>query len=178
MKRLRRAASLAALCGLAGLGWLGIESSGATIEISPAPLATARAEHVELPRTTALGEHAVSDTDIASGSAALFDYAPMPQPVTPPVQLASVNPTAPVQDAKQAVSSEPVDACPDACIDQYPWSLYERTPKVDTVTVEERIKEKIKKKGKTKTVTKTLTKYVTEDFGWKDEKAARKPACR
>jgi hypothetical protein len=40
--------------------------------------------------------------------------------------------------------------------------------------VEERIKVKVKNKGKTRTVVKTLTKYVTEDFGWKDPKAAQK----
>jgi hypothetical protein len=78
--------------------------------------------------------------------------------------------------ARPAVSSEALDACPepDVCIDQYLWSLYERTPKVDTVKVEERIKVKVKNKGKTRTVDKTLTKYVTEDFGWKDPKAAQK----
>jgi hypothetical protein len=54
------------------------------------------------------------------------------------------------------------------------WSLYERTPKVDTVKVEERIKVKVKKKDKTQTVVKTLTKYITENFGWKDPKAAAK----
>jgi hypothetical protein len=43
--------------------------------------------------------------------------------------------------AMPAVSSEALDACPepDVCIDQYLWSLYERTPKVDSVKVEERI---------------------------------------
>jgi hypothetical protein len=78
--------------------------------------------------------------------------------------------------ARPTVSSETLDACPeqDVCIDQYLWSLYERTPKVDTVKVEERIKVKVKNKGKTKTVAKTLTKYITEDFGWKDPKAAQK----
>jgi hypothetical protein len=40
--------------------------------------------------------------------------------------------------------------------------------------VEERIKVKVKNKGKTKIVVKTLTKYITEDFGWKDPKAAQK----
>ena len=91
--------------------------------------------------------------------------------------FAAVNPTDPVQNAaKPAVSSEALDGCPepDVCIDQYVWSLYERTPKIDTVKVEERIKVKVKNKGKTRTVVKTLTKYVTEDFGWKDPKAAQK----
>jgi hypothetical protein len=101
----------------------------------------------------------------------------MPQPATPPVLFAAMSPTDPVQNAtRPAVTSEALDACPEpeVCIDQYLWSLYERTPKVDTVKVEEQIKVKVKKKGKTRTVVKTLTKYVTEDFGWKDPKAAQK----
>jgi hypothetical protein len=161
--------------GLAGLGSLGIESTGAPIEVSRATSATARAEHVDAARATALGEHGVAVADIASGSAALSDPPPMPQLATPPVLFAAVSPTDPVQNAaRPAVSSEALDACPELCVDQYLWSLYERTPKVDTVKVEERIKVKVKNKGKTRTVVKTLTKYVTEDFGWKDPIAAQK----
>ena len=96
----------------------------------------------------------------------------------PPALFAAVSPTDPMQNAaKPSVSSEALDACPepDVCIDQYLWSLYERTPKVDTIKVEEKIKVKVKnKKGKTRTVVKTETKYITEDFGWKDPKAAQK----
>jgi hypothetical protein len=111
-----------------------------------------------------------------SGNAAWSHPPPMPQP-RPPVLFAAVSPTDPVQNAaRPAVSSEALDACPepDVCIDQYLWSLYERTPKVDTIKVEERIKVKVKNKGKTRTIVKTLTKYITEDFGWKDPKAAQK----
>jgi hypothetical protein len=118
----------------------------------------------------------VEVADVGS-SAALPDSPPMPRPATPSMQLAAVSPTDPVQDAaRPAVSSEALDACPepDACIDQYLWSLYERTPKVDTVKVEERIKVKVKSKGKTRTVVKTLTKYITQDFAWKDPIAAQK----
>jgi hypothetical protein len=73
-------------------------------------------------------------------------------------------------------SYEALDACPepDVCIDQYLWSLYERTPKVDTVKVTEQIKVTVTKKGKTRTVVQTLTKYVTQDFGWKDPVAAQR----
>jgi hypothetical protein len=176
VKRPRRVATLAALYGLAGLG-LVIESTRATVEVSRAPLATASAEQVDLPRAPALGDHGVSVPDIASGSAAFSNSPPMPQPATAPVQSAAVSPTAPVQNAaRPPVGSEALDACPEpeGCIDQYLWSLYERTPKVDTVKVEERIKVKVKNKGKTRTVVKTLTKYITEDFGWKDQKAAQK----
>ena len=181
MKRPRRLAVLASLCGtvalaswvgagLAGFGLLGTESAGAPIEVSRATSATTRAEHVDAPRATA-------PADIASATAALSDPPLMPQPATPPVLFAAVRPTDPVQNAaRPAVNSEALDACPepDVCIDQYLWSLYGRTPKVDTVKMEEQIKVKVKNKGKTRTIVKTLTKYVTEDFGWKDPKAAQK----
>jgi hypothetical protein len=113
-----------------------------------------------------------------SGIAALSDPPPMQQPPTAPVQFAAVSPTTDTMQnaAGPAESSQALDACPepDVCIDKYLWSLYERTPKVDTIKVEERIKVKVKNKGKTRTVVKTQTKYVTEDFGWKDPKAAQK----
>ena len=185
MKNPRRLAVLAALCGTvvlagwvaAGLGSPGIESTRAPIEVSRATSATARAEHVDAPQATALGEDGVSVADMGRGSAASSDPPPMPRPATPPVLFAAVSPTDPVQNtARPAVSSEALDAClnSDVCIDQYLWSLYERTPKVDTVKVEERIKVKVKNKGKTRTVVKTLIKYITQDFGWKDPKAAQK----
>jgi hypothetical protein len=63
----------------------------------------------------------------------------------------------------------------EICIDEYLWSLYERTPKVDTNKVTERIKTTVKtKKGKTRTVIKTTTKYVIGDFTWKDPIAAQR----
>ena len=71
---------------------------------------------------------------------------------------------------------ETPNECPvlDACIDDYLWSLYERTPKVDTNKVTEQIKKTVKKKGKTRTVTTTITKYVVGDFTWKDPIAAER----
>jgi hypothetical protein len=122
----------------------------------------------------AAGSVEVADT--ASGNAALTDPPPLPQIATPPVLFAAVGPIDPVRAAQPPVGSKALDACPepDVCIDQYLWSLYERTAKVDTVKVEEQIKVKVKKKGKTRTVVKTRTKYITEDFGWKDAKAAQK----
>jgi hypothetical protein len=60
------------------------------------------------------------------------------------------------------------------CIDQYLWSVYGRTRKVDTIKVQERIKATVKKNGKSRTVTKTVTKLVDEDFTWKDPHAAGK----
>jgi uncharacterized protein (UPF0216 family) len=69
-----------------------------------------------------------------------------------------------------------VDECIVAqiCIDRYLWSLYERTPKIDTIRVPEQIEVTVKRKGKTKIVTKTTSKLVDEDFGWKDLAAAER----
>jgi hypothetical protein len=233
----RQFAELAAVCGtvvlagwvaagLAGLGSPGIESTGAPIEDSRVASVTARAEHVDAPLATALGEDGVSVADMGSVGAALPDPHQLAPPATPPMRIASLSTPDPGQseakeaassgevadtgsggaalpdprpmqrpaalpvlfaavspadrmqnDAKPAVSSfQALDTClePDVCIDQYLWSLYERTPKVDTVKVSERIKVTVKKKGKTRTVVKTLTKYVTQDFAWKDPIAAQK----
>src|SRR2546428_6826709 len=104
--------------------------------------------------------------------------ADMPRPETSSVQVASASSPDPVQgSAKEAVSSvETPDECPVAeiCIDQYLWSVYQRTPKVDTIKVRDQIKVTVKKKGKTRTIIATLTKLVDEDFTWKDPKAAQK----
>ncbi len=95
-----------------------------------------------------------------------------------PIQLASANPSDPVLfEANQAKGAiEIFDECliADPCVDRYLWALYERTPKEDSIKVEERRKVKVKRKGKTITVTRTFTKVVDEDFTWKDPKAADK----
>src|SRR6476660_3874235 len=57
---------------------------------------------------------------------------------------------------------------------RYLWALYERTPKLDMIKVQELRKVTVKKRGKTKTVTKTFTRLVDNDFTWKDPKAADK----
>jgi hypothetical protein len=69
-----------------------------------------------------------------------------------------------------------VDECMVAliCIDRYLWSLYQRTPKTDTIKVPEQIKVAVKRRGKTRVVAKTITKLVDEDFTWKDPKAAER----
>ena len=95
------------------------------------------------------------------------------------VPLVSLFRPEPVEEEAQpaARAVEPLDECLviDICIDEYLWSLYERTPKVDTNKVTAQIKTTVKnKKGKTRTVTKTITNYVVADFGWKDPIAAQK----
>ena len=94
------------------------------------------------------------------------------------MQLASVSTSDPVkEDLKPVVRVvETPNEClvAEICIDEYLWSFYERTPKVDTNKVTVQIKATVKKKGKTRTVTKTITKYVVGDFTWKDPIAAQR----
>jgi hypothetical protein len=168
--------------GLAGVGSRSIDNTAAPIEDGRATAVTAGAEPVDAPRPTELSKNgasvSVADMGSGSGGAALPDSPPKRPPTAAPILLAAVSPSEPLQNAAEpGVSSfEALDAClePDICIDQYLWSLYERTPKVDTIKVSEQIKVTVKKKGKTRTVVKTLTKYVTEDFTWKDPAAAQK----
>ncbi len=95
-----------------------------------------------------------------------------------PAQLATTNaPDLVLQDAKESVSSvEILDECPvvDICIDRYLWALYRRTPKEDTVKVQEQRKVTVRRRGKTVTVMKSFARPVAEDFAWKDPKAAEK----
>src|SRR5262249_17449434 len=66
-------------------------------------------------------------------------------------------------EANAAESSpETIDECllVEGCIDQYLWSLYERTPKIGTISVTERKDVTVELKGKTRIVTKTITKFV------------------
>ncbi len=147
----RRLAALAALCGTVVLaGWVAagllgfdspcIENTGVPIEGSRATSATAGAEPIDAPQANAMGEDGVSVTDVAI---ALPDPRPMPRPETPSVQVASASTPDPVQGyAKEAVSSvETPDEClvAEICIDRYLWSVYQRTPKVDTIKVRDQI---------------------------------------
>ena len=143
---------------LAGFGSAGIENTGAApiIESRPASLA-ADVELADAPRAAAMGNAAAESTDMAtpaasvadaraasdkpksSAEAALADSSQTPQPKTQPVQVATANTSDTLpNDAKQALSSVEIpDECPAAnsCIDRYLWSLYQRTPKEDTIKV-------------------------------------------
>lgn len=114
-------------------------------------------------------------------TAALTASAPTLPPENPPQQeastvVASLEPSDVGQgDAGQASgSTEARDEClvAGSCVDHYLWTLYQRTPKQDSVKLSEQRKVTVKKKHKTVTVTRTFTKLVDEDFGWKDPKAA------
>ena len=160
------------------------------------PALTADAELVDAQHATAVGNAAggsvaaasvtgtVADTTAASDEpasiveAALTDSSRKAPLETPPVQVATASTAYPAPKAdKNAVSSiEILDECliADICIDRYLWALYQRTPKEDSIKVDEQRKVTVKRKGKTVTVTETFTKLVDEDFAWKDPKAAGK----
>ena len=151
------------------------EIAGTPIEGSPAPSATASAESIDA-APAATGENRLPAADAAVVEAAL--PVPVPPPETPSAAAASAEAPDPMHDDTQdAVSpQETADAClaEQTCIDRYLMSVYERTPKLDTIKVSEQVKVTVKKKGKTRTVTKTVQKLVDEDFTWKDPKAAEK----
>jgi hypothetical protein len=122
-------------------------------------------------------------------TASLSDPSETLRPETPPEPAAStdaVNPrvasleTGDVNQRTQANqgagSIEVFDECfaVDVCIDRYLWALYQRTPKEDTVNVDEQRQVTVKRKGKTVTVTRTFSKRADQDFSWKDPKAAEK----
>lgn len=97
----------------------------------------------------------------------------VPQDALSPAAIAS----GPVTESKAAPPADTVavlDECfaMDACIDRYLWTLYQRTPKEDSIKVEDRRAVTIKRKGKMVTVMRSFTKLVDEDFAWKDPKAA------
>src|SRR5262249_5549313 len=99
---------------------------------------------------------------------------PQTPPDAPPMRVATAPATSLV---KEDVSSIGIfDEClvVDVCIDRYLWSLYQRTPKEDTIKVPEQTKVTVKRRGKRVTVTRTITRLVDEDFAWKDPKAAEK----
>jgi hypothetical protein len=108
--------------------------------------------------------------------AALPDEAAPPSAEEPAAEEDVATPADPVKVEIAANSTEIFDECPvaEVCIDRYLWVLYQRTPKVDTVKVSDKKKVTVKKGGKTRTVTKTITRLVTENFAWKDPKAAEK----
>jgi hypothetical protein len=124
----------------------------------------------------ATGTIAAPDQPKLFVEAAPIDSSPPPAPELQPVQVASADPSDPMPiEAKKALALlEIPDECLDACIDRYLWALYQRTPKEDSLKVQERRKVTIKRKGRMVTVTRSFTKLVDQDFTWKDPNAAEK----
>jgi hypothetical protein len=179
-----------------------IENTGAlSVGGRGAPTLSADAEPTEPARGAAISNATVGSSEVAAATEVLAagkTTAASDEPVTigqavstglphstdlpqtplqaPAVQLATANTADPVPaNAMKAVGRiEIFDEClaVDVCIDRYLWALYQRTPKEDSIKVEEKRKVTVKRKGKMVTVTRSFTRLVDEDFGWKDPKAA------
>jgi hypothetical protein len=147
-----------------------VDNAGITnVDVARAP---------ELVRETPADGTAASDVRKSIVEAALTSTSQMLPPETPPAQVAkAAAPNAMPRDTEDALSSIKIlDEClgTEICIDRYLWALYQRTPKEDTIKVEERRKVTVRNKDQTVTVTKSFIKFVDEDFAWKDPKAAEK----
>jgi len=193
MNRRRSATVTAVLCGMGGVAWFagfgsaGIENTAAPTLERLAPFHTADLKLMDASQLAALGDAglgnvaepvrgmptdmpAVSDEPKSIAESVLTNSSEMMPSETPPLQVATAGtPTIPGV-AVISVETE----CLESCIDRYLWALYQRTPKEDTIKVQELRKVTIKKKRKTLTITKSFTKLVDEDFTWKDPKAAEK----
>jgi hypothetical protein len=184
---------------LAGFGSAVVETTAAIpVEHRSAALLTAGAERADAPQPAVICSATVVNADVAPAAepetavatgaiaapdqpklfveAAPTDSSPAPAPEQPLVQMASANSSDPLPiDVKRAVALiEIPDECLDSCIDRYLWALYQRTPKEDSLKVQERRKVTIRRKGKMVTVTRSFTKLVDQDFTWKDPNAAEK----
>jgi hypothetical protein len=154
-------------------------------DVAPAaPLVPAPAV-LSLPDPVA-AEPAPAETTFVLASVSATEVLPVEAPVrdseSPPPEargrLVSLFRSGPADEelkpAAQAVQIHDECLVIQTCIDEYLWAIYERTPKVDTNKVTQRIKATVKRKGKTRTVTRTVTKYVLGDFTWKDPIAAKR----
>jgi len=189
---------------LAGFGSAVVQTTGAVpVEDRRTASLSADIRLADTPRPTEIGNVAAVNADVAPATkpetavavdtaaaqdgpklfveAAPTDSSPAPAPEVPLVQMANADPSdlLPLDvkqaDVKPAVALiEIPDECLDTCIDRYLWALYQRTPKEDSLKVQERRKVTVKRKGKMVTVTRSFTRLVDQDFTWKDPKAAER----
>jgi hypothetical protein len=181
-----------AVISLTGIGSPRIEIAGAAHVMDRlAPSLTANVE-LAAAQTAAIGYAAGSNTNAAT--AAEFLARPVPGTTTSadephPVVVAALTdpaeiltPTASTAEALPQEAATPINRIElvgecqvaEACIDQFLWALYQRTPKEDTIKERELRKVTVKRKGKLRTVTRSFTKLVDADFTWKDPKAAER----
>ena len=147
-------------------------------ELPPAVTVTSGAVPAPAPRdpapivTASLGEPSLLVTPEAPPESAANADAAGPRLAS--LETGDVNQVTPATPG--AGSIEVFDECfaVDVCVDRYLWAIYQRTPKEDTVKVEEKRQVTVKRKGKTMTVTRTFTRRADQDFGWKDPHAAEK----
>jgi len=169
----RRSARITAvLCGMGGIGWFagfgsaGVENTASPTEdlaqfhtadltltdaLQPAATGSAGVANVDVTRAAELVTGMPADGTVTSDEAksiiesALINSSQMVPPETPPVQVA----TASTPNAMpRGTSIEDLNEClvGEICIDRYLWALYQRTPKEDTIKVQELREVTVKKK--------------------------------
>ena len=200
MMKPRQIATLVALCGTIvlasgntariGLDFDDIEITAtiATRDVARATISLSAEPDSRLPTVKSFVDRVATSDPNGTNSAFVspeppVEAAALPEsrPTSPSetrVQLASLFPSRMVTD-DPLPPVHPLETAADClaadiCIDEYLWSRYERTLKVDTNKVTARIKKTVKKDGKTRTITKTIINYVVADFTWKDPAAAQK----
>ena len=182
MNRRRSATVTAVLCGMGGVAWFagfgsaGIENTAAPTLERLAPFHTADLKRMDASQLAALGDAglgnaevksvaepvrgmptdmpAVSDEPKSIAESVLTNSSEMMPSETPPLQVATAG--TPTMPGVAVISVE--TECLESCIDRYLWALYQRTPKEDTIKVQEPRKVTIKKKRKTLTVTKSFAR--------------------
>jgi hypothetical protein len=204
MNARRSATVAATLCGAGAIAWFaGFASAGTENTTAPTlnhltPFLTADFGLADATQPTAMDNAGIGNVDVTKTAEPVREMATdktvprdEPKPIVEaaltessevlpseaPQTATASTPNAVPENTKDVVNSiEILDECPvvDICIDRYLWALYQRTPKQDTIKVQELRKVRVKKKGKTVTVTRSFTKPVDEDFAWKDPKAAEK----
>jgi hypothetical protein len=180
------------LCGTVVLtGWVGVTP----IEDRRSPPLSVHTEALDAPQATAMRKAGVSNADSDSGTATAAVTAmegsgqagevalPDPSQLLPreasPVQIAMASTPDPLHtDAKEAVRAvQTVDEClmAELCIDQYLWSLYQRTPKFDTIKVVEQRRVGVKKNGKLRTIIEQYSS--TRTSRGRTRGPQKEPAC-
>jgi hypothetical protein len=165
-----------------------------------APTLAANARAVVAPQPVASASPVINSADLENAAELLAEVAVPEKPVAdkqPTVVVAALTDPAQVLPETASVSAaaaatidpqpQDIGAAPrrieiigeclvaEACIDQFLWALYERTPKHDTIKEVEHYRVKVRnKKGKLVTVTRSSTRLVPNDFTWKDPKAAER----
>jgi hypothetical protein len=181
-----------AVVSLPGIDSSSIENAGAAHVVGRlVPSLTANFESTTTPRPAAMSNAAAGYGDAATATE--FLATPVPDTTTGPDEPHPVVVAALTDPAEILPPESPADALPqdaatpagrielvgecqvaEACIDQFLWALYQRTPKEDTIKERELRKVTVKRKGKLRTVTRSFTRLVDADFTWKDPKAAER----
>jgi hypothetical protein len=149
---------------------VGADDAAAATPAPVSPTTTATATGSDKPHAPEQSEAAVETASTRSPDMVPAD--------TPPAQVttASRQDREPDETTGSVSAIDIVDECfvMEICVDRYLWKLYRRTPKEDSIKLQERRNVTVRKKHRTVTVTRTFTKLADEDFAWKDPKAAEK----